>query len=558
MNIRQRFSDWLARPPVWLMALVVFVIAIFFSAMIQYRPTFNDPDCFYHLRITEMMLEQGGPVRLFSSLPFTILGDNYIDHHFFYHVLLMPFVAFMEPHEGWLVGSIVMSAAVIAAFYVLLRRYQVRYPLIFSLLLATSGHFAFRLNLSKAVSASVLMLILGVWAAKSGKRVWLAALAGVFVWMYDGWPLLPLVLLFGILARVLVELAEGDGDRVLTSGAVWRGLARLDPASWRRCCAVPEVANFGAALFGSAVGVVVNPYFPQNLVFFWEHIVQIGLFNYKDSIQVGSEWYPLALSRLPKTAPSLYIVLGLTLMALFGAVYSGARTRNLASLRRRLPDMFFSTLVTSFFVVMALRNQRHVDYLVPFLGLAVPIIFTMLSEGIDWRATARDFRERVGGFAYGGLKFLGGLLAALIVVFWALVFFFDVKYQVIKKLDGIPWTTGLGAMAALSRVAPPGATVFNSEWDAFPMLFYWNQDFRYMNGMDPTFMYRHDPVKFFIWQSISDGAQERGSALLMKRVFGARFAIIGSRSDKLQDIMNKDPLVRIIFSDPDFTVYRIY
>jgi len=51
----------------------------------------------------------------------------------------------------------------------------------------------------------------------------------------------------------------------------------------------------------------------------------------------------------------------------------------------------------------------------------------------------------------------------------------------------------------LKENTPSASVVLNSSWDAFPLLFFYNHENFYCNGMDPTFMYVKNPKIYWTW-----------------------------------------------------------
>src|SRR5437867_2500437 len=100
------------------------VIAAALYWFIQDRPSFMDPDSFYHAKMALLMREHG-PVTSFPWLPFTTLADAFADHHFLYHAALVPFVSELGPLVGTRAAAIVFAAAAIVMFQALLEAYGV-------------------------------------------------------------------------------------------------------------------------------------------------------------------------------------------------------------------------------------------------------------------------------------------------------------------------------------------------------------------------------------------------------------------------------------------------
>src|SRR5581483_5919091 len=77
---------------VWAQAILLFAVFFAFMAGIQFStPNMPDNDGFYHIKMALIMREQGLKPD-FIWLPLTILNEReFYDHHFLYHVALIPF-----------------------------------------------------------------------------------------------------------------------------------------------------------------------------------------------------------------------------------------------------------------------------------------------------------------------------------------------------------------------------------------------------------------------------------------------------------------------------------
>ena len=125
-------------------------------------------------------------------------------------------------------------------------------------LFAVSEAFLYRMSMARAQSGAVIILALAVHWLLTGRHKWLAPLGFVFVWFYNAFPLLLVVAGVYVVAVFLLE------RRV-----AWAALAY--------------------PLLGIALGVVVNPYFPENVVFIAGHLLpKVG----ESAVPVGNEWSP--------------------------------------------------------------------------------------------------------------------------------------------------------------------------------------------------------------------------------------------------------------------------
>ena len=99
---------------------LVFFLASVLFLYFHSNATFADPDSYYHTKIA-LLIRDTGIVQDFPWLQFTVLKEYYIDHHFLYHVLLVPFVTFFPPLVGMKVATLVFASAAITMFFWLLR-----------------------------------------------------------------------------------------------------------------------------------------------------------------------------------------------------------------------------------------------------------------------------------------------------------------------------------------------------------------------------------------------------------------------------------------------------
>ena len=72
-------------------------------------------------------------------------------------------------------------------------------------------------------------------------------------------------------------------------------------------------------------------------------------------------------------------------------------------------------------------------------------------------------------------------------------------------MAGRDYTTFQDASMWLMEHTEPGERVYQTDWDNFPELFYFNTHNTYIVGLDPTFMYLANPELYLLWRSIGRG-----------------------------------------------------
>jgi hypothetical protein len=432
--------------------MAVFLAGIAYFAVVMPWGVFQDPDAFYHAKMSLLLWAQG-PVRSFPWLDLTAFGQSFADHHFLFHVIESPFVAWLGWAMGARVAAILLSALFLAAAYACLRWFRVGHPFVWTIMLALSHPLMVRLMLGKATPLALTLFVVGL-AATWKRRPWIAGLVGFcFALSHGGWPFLlgsvALVMIGDIAFRTIVA------DERLTD-AIRRSL-------W------PE---FTAVASGIVIGTVVHPNFPANLSFLWTQIVTIGLRTPFDHVMLGNEWLPSPPSAvLASLAPWLIaLILGLAGLLL-------ARKKDVESDRMRAAIAF--AIPVAVLVALTFKSRRNVEYLVPALAFWIPWIWSM----IDMAA----FRQ---AFSRGTSRLKRDVVPIILTVVMVITVGKGAwsAYSALHAggHSDAEWRV---EMAAISAKADPGDRVFHTDWDEFPILFNIDDRLKYVSGLDPTFLY---------------------------------------------------------------------
>src|SRR5690606_17746521 len=161
------------RSQIWWRVLLVFVVIVVLFTWFLNAQTFSDPDAFYHVAMAEHLRDHRSIPHQFPWLSQTTLADHYTDHHFLYHVLLIPFVSLLEPFVGTKVFTVLLAGVVFSTIYLLLSRMRAPLPMLWIIALGTSYSFLFRLGLIKASGLSLLFLLTAFWIiVQPERRLW--------------------------------------------------------------------------------------------------------------------------------------------------------------------------------------------------------------------------------------------------------------------------------------------------------------------------------------------------------------------------------------------------
>jgi hypothetical protein len=108
----------------------------------------------------------------------------------------------------------------------------------------------------------------------------------------------------------------------------------------------------------------------------------------------------------------------------------------------------------------------------------------------------------------------------------------------------------------IARESPAGSRVFNTDWDDFPELYFWNTHNVYLVGLDPTYMYLHDPQLYLTWRSITRGEVPQPSALIRDR-FDCGYVFTDRQHTAFLRHAAADPDLVEIFRNSDSVVFRV-
>src|SRR5262249_47506018 len=114
-----------------------------------------------------------------------------------------------------------------------------------------------------------------------------------------------------------------------------------------------------------------------------------------------------------------------------------------------------------------------------------------------------------------------------------------------------------------------GALVFNTQWEQYPFLYFWNSQSTYLTGIESSIMYVRDMRRYWLWRHIANDEPETcGSPLWMARntqsirstlmEFGAGFVIVErDKNRRLSEILGNMPEATEVYGDAACLVFRL-
>jgi hypothetical protein len=535
MKTSSKFS-WLQSDPLQNnLQLLVGVIAV---GLIFWKLQFStdsiccgDFDGYYHIKWTRTLwdsIKSGHFVPSFPWLPLTTLNSkDYVDHHLLFHILQIPFARFEDARIGAKIASIVFGSLAVISCYWLLVRYRVRYLFVWLIaLLACSAPFLFRMNMAKAPPLAIVYLIIAIH----------------FFFKKKYWPLLPVSLLFTWTYDMFVLLALAVVAWVLVIGWTERRF------EWK-----PLVYVFG----GVVLGLVVNPYFPHNLQLLFEH-AKMKLVVADFDTKVGSEWYPY----------DSWEFLGNSAVACI-AMFVGYVAFDPADRKRSHYSLFF-LLVSTALLIMTARWKRMAEYWPPFAVMFAAFSLQPWLEGARSTLTRlptdvmdelqpfldRDVRLEPEKKQSDVREIVQTAIVSCLALLLSGVLFFNLRATV-KEIALSERHDHYSAGAEwLRRNVPTGQIVFNTDWDDFPRLFYYDSTHYYVSGLDPSYLYDKSPDLSRLYDRITLGKEDDPGPLIRDR-FGARYVFSDNTHHDFFSAARTSGWFDIVYEDADCTIMYI-
>ena len=497
-NSASRAARFFRRKPVEVAAGFVLIAGV--MTVIQFSgPAILDNDGYYHIRWSRTLWESAPRLPEFTWLPLTTLNEkDYADHHFLFHVFLIPFT-FGDLRIGAKLAAVTYSSIALASLFALMVSERVRHRWLWlAPLVASSWPFLYRMSMTRAPSISIALLALSMYLIFRRKLVALGIVSFLFVWFYSLFPLV-FVLTLGHAAAVYVTSRRID----------------LRP--------------FLATLIGVVAGMIVNPYFPRNVILAAKHFGMKVTATY--AVDVGVEWYPYDSWFLLRSSFVAFVVY------FVGVLFVEVKSRRAE--QKPLLLLVLSTVL----LLMTFWSRRFVEYWPPIATVFTAFVISGRSVNKAWFLRTRDQLVLAASGAIATMLLIG-LLALSVAEAARDVHDEDSPYRF------------EGACQWLQSNTPAGSIVFNTDWDDFPILFYYNTHNRYIVGLDPTYLYDRNPELWKLYVKVTLG-EERDAAPIIRDRFGSEFAVTDNDHGEFLEAAAESGRFETVYSDQYSTVLRV-
>ena len=513
----------------WEYLWLTIIMSIYYGH-IQWNNFIGDPDGFYHAKLAKWLSEG----KLIESLPwmqFSSLRDNFTDHHLLYHLLLAPFTYFFDPLIGVKIATVVFAVLMVLAFYWLLKKMYIPWAFYFSLGFLLLNGLNFRISLIKANSLSLLIIWFIIYALFEQKKGLSLILGFLFVWLYGGWPLAILILGVYLLAQKIHQKIHVNKLKIFWHQTLHLFALHKKPQ--------PTLKISSYLLIGLGLGVLINPYWPQNLYLYYQQFLQIGVVNMGNQFTVGGEWYGVSITKIISSAPHLFIAGSICFLILFFQIKKISRLT------------WFSFIMAMIFIILTAKSQRYVEYYMPFTLLFV----ASASKDIKSFVNVTKLKKAWHSLSKQLKIYLGTSTLMLLILIMPITYerILHVKlsdaYSTDKYKDAAVW---------LANNTEPRSVIFHSDWDEWPVLFYHNDQNYYIVGLDPTFMENYDSQIHTLYREINYGNILYDVSKYIKEDFRANYIFVEkSTHGNLMRNLTIDQNAIEVFQDSETIIYKI-
>lgn len=410
-------------------------------------------------------------------------------------------------------ASVLFASLAFLSIWWLLHNQRVPYAALWAFaLLAVSEAFLYRMSMPRVQSLSLAFLALGLNFLLVKRYKVLAPLSFLYVWLYDGY--------------ILIIIMSG-----LHVGIVWIIERRFN------------IRPLVYAVLGVGLGLIINPYFPHNIIFSFRHLLP-KVFG-PEEVRVGSEWYPYTTTQLLSNSP-------LALLAFVsGTLAIGLRGKRM-DVRTGL-----AFLLTITFALMLFQSRRFIEYFPAFaLIFAAFALSPFFDRNIILASDSIPDKDLPIFKRLKNYPLKLWLPVSSLVLLLVLGVFFSIR-GVIEDLEGSkPHQRYAGASSWLVSNTIQGERIFQTDWDDFPRLFFYNTWNTYLVGLDPTYLQIKDNELFELWVDITKGRQEKPAETIVES-FAAQYILSDLAHDAFINQAEADPRIREVYRDEEAVIFQI-
>ncbi len=490
----------------WLRILLVFVL--FFSLFLltqAFKEGFYCVDGFYHMKRAYLLRTE----HFLGSMPwmqYTVFRDRSLDIALLFWVVLIPFTL-GNLFWGAKLAVAFFAGLFFALFYWVLKKWQIKQKWLWMILLfLVSPAFLTMLNMARPHILAVSLFLLTIYLANGRKYLPLFCLTIFYTLAYEAFFISIFVSLIFVFSEIIFA----------------------KKFNWKLTL---------ASLGGVVGGLSLHPYPRDYLYNINNALFRVPYYRFSGKLALGAGLYGSPADAFLQSLP-LFLVLAVTL----GIFLPQAKRFKALSVPKKIQ---IGGLFLLFLFALLINSAAGmlVYYLVPVGILLCAVMMQEYYSPQVERAVQRLFLKE---------KLLRRLALGLLA-FWLCIFLIIAVRGTLLPDHSSHYKEGA---LWLAENTPSQSTVFQSNWDAFPALFFFNTHNYYLLGLDPPLMYQYDANLFWRWQNLVlcgmlTAHSKACRALLTDNQDFRRFQQISTLAE-IHDFIRNDLNSQFIFADNEY------
>lgn len=504
------------------------IFTVFFSLFLFWHLTTPNltgrDDPYYHAKHTLLVAESNT-----WSVPQRSVAYQYpVDAYVLAHLVASTFVKLFGAITGTKIFAALQAALVFVIFFFVAKRNHVRKPFLWTLLFAlASTTFITRLLFERPFVLSIAFLMLGFEFIRTKKYLWLGILSFIYILYYN---LAPLIIGLALVS-ILVDLIQKKAINIR-----------------------PLISTLG----GITAGILIHPIhenyiWHMSVHFFWVFGLKIS----KIRLDSGAEIEPQTFQNF-----FIHNILLITVMIIAMSLFLFLQKQ-----RQTNRDILMLMILSLPWFVIAALIPRGLEYAAPFGCLLAAVLFNRFADLGYWEKITNRLKQT---YFYWPLYFLAPIVLVLICGITLVSDTISMHGRIkTKTIDDFRL-----ANEYLINNTKKDAIIFNTKWDFFPLMFYFNTHNRYVMGFDPAFLYVYNPNMYWIhWHAsyfgkycptktcttdLPDDKNAHALALSIRNVFQSDDIITGKRPNAFLKLLESNPkYFTLTYSNNSVVIYHI-
>ena len=420
--------------------LLVILILVIIAIVLQFAsPNIADPDGFYHIRHAEIYRTNGIWDSSFPWTQFSVIKKYGADIWYGFHIFLIPFTYFNDLVFGIKVAGAAITFVALALFFWAVKRLGIKLPALWPILLvAISPDVLYRLTMTRPhnITLGLGFLIFSFFIKGRARSLLIISALLSFIHLALSW--IPILIVLALVAAKKLQKQNIE---------------------WKKIVAI---------VAGLTIGLAARPNPLEAVKLAFVQVVQIFIAKLNQ--------IPLYFGRELKS-PDIYSIMQniLPLLIILTTAWILFRRKKIVPVpetRHWFTALYASLGLMMIFMILTLTvARRGYDSLIGYgIIVAAALISVYLHKNPQ--------RHRA-------------ILSVAIIII-GLVSLNTLPLS--KKYMDQAWKPNYLKEVSLwlKENTQPQEIVFNTRWDYFGGLFFWNPNNYYISGMDPVFQYAYN------------------------------------------------------------------